>query len=417
MTVLQSSQVERRDRIKQGVVIGILVALLVLLMWAANLFATVRLSLSNTFFVAAERSEDVVIVALDDDSLREYGRSPAEWDRSLYADLIDLISAAEARVVAFDLIFAGETDADAIFAARLAAARTSDNRLRVVMPLAGAGNTSVEHDMGMVTFSNVLRPVDVLAEQADYLAFVNTFADVDGTVRRQTSQIRSGDENGLSLSLATYLAYLRIPSAAVSQVVSMDGDVLHVTPERQLTVDENGLWLQNFFGAPEVTFPIFSMQAVLENEVALEKFSDKIVLVGLMNAQGATDRYPSPASESGQPMAGVEIQAHAIETLVRGMSLHEQSRISQAVTIFVLAIGSSILYALLRWYAKIIMAVVLLLGWFVMASVIFTTQQEVVNLLHPGLAIVLPVAISIGMDITSEIRRRQRKQNFYCKVW
>ncbi len=413
LPVPQSTKGSSRANIKQGFQIGLFVTVLLLLVWSANLFANIRLNLSNIYFVSAETSEHIVIVALDDASLGVYGRSPSQWPRSLYGDLLELLGDAEARVVAFDLLFAESSEDDEILAETIRQIRASDTRTRVVMPVAGAGDLQMiagEGDTAPLAFANVLLPVEPLAELVDYLAYVNTFADVDGTIRRQPSFIQSGDLTRLSFSLATYLAYLRIPSAAVPQVLTSDGDVLQVTPERTLHLDYNGLWVQNYFGSPGTTFPIVSMQAVLDGEIDLALFNDKIVLVGLISNQGATDRYIAPSSDSGQQMAGVEIQAHAIETLIRDAQLREQSALSQIVIIVVLAFGSAMVYVHLRWYWKLAASLCLLMLFFAAASISFSIRHEIVNLFHPGLALVLPVIISNGLDITVEIRRRQNTE-------
>ncbi|MBC8170621.1 MAG: CHASE2 domain-containing protein, partial [Anaerolineae bacterium] len=417
MMTPRSIQRSSRQQLLQGLQLGVPVALLLLMIWGLNLFAGTRLRLTNVYFVAAEQSEQIVIVALDDDSLQVYGRSPMEWGRQVYVDLLEHLNADGARVVAFDLLFAEASDDDALLAEAIQAIRSSDTRTRTVLAASGAGIPQFDNPADrLMRFENALRPQTGLAEVADYVGFVNTVVDADGTIRRQSSLVQIGEDTAMSFSLATYLAYLRIPASAAFQLVLPDGEALQVTPERRLPVDAGGLWLQNFYGMPGTSFPIISLRAILADEVPPETFADKIVLVGIINTQGATDRYFVPASINGQQMAGVEIQAHAIETLLRNQPVLEQSPFSQIIMMVVLAIGSALLYTRLRWYWKLVLVVVLLVGLFISASINFSVRHEILNLFHGGLAVVLPVGVSIGLDITNEVRRRQQTEFLLASV-
>ena len=48
--------------------------------------------LSNAYFVPTETTNSVVIVSIDDKSLAEYGRTPAEWSRTLFGDLAEVVA-------------------------------------------------------------------------------------------------------------------------------------------------------------------------------------------------------------------------------------------------------------------------------------------------------------------------------------
>ncbi|MBC8098187.1 MAG: CHASE2 domain-containing protein, partial [Armatimonadetes bacterium] len=417
MTLLQSARFTRRRQLWMGVAVGAGIACVLVVMWALGWFTNARLSLSNLYFVASQHSSQVVIVAIDDQTLQALGRSPMEWQRRHYADLVRILNAGGARVVAFDLLFAEASEDDALFAEAIAAVRSSETRTRVILPISGVANqvgtATLPDGSGALAFSSVLRPVEPLASGADYLAFVNTLSDADGLIRRQASWVTIAGEPqpGISLTLAAYLAYLRVPAAAVGQIVTRSADgLLQVTPERALTTDAQGLWLQNFYGAPSVNFDVYSMLAVLNETVSVDEFNDKIVLVGLMNAQGATDSYYVPTSGASRQMAGVEVQAHGIETLLRNGLLTEQSRSGQVLTMIGCALLAGASYALLRWYFKLALMSFWILAGLIAASLLFSLRGEVTNLLHPLLALTLPALVGIGQDITTEIRRRQQTE-------
>ncbi len=410
MTTLrpQSTKITRRQRANQGLALGLFTTIVITAIVATNLFATVRLSLNDNYFTERQVSDHIVIVALDDASLEAYGRSPLEWSRSVYASLIAVLNTGGARVVSFDLIFAQPTPDDALFAEAITAARSSDNRLRTVVTAAGVGNMRLENN-GQIGFSSAVLPVATLGSAADYVGYANTVTDVDGVVRRQPSRvtIEGSTTPTLPSPFATYLAYLRIPAQAAPQLIIPTENEVQVTPERLLAVDANGLWAQHFFGPPGTTFPVYSLRAVVDGEIPAETFADKVVLVGLMQAKGAVDNYPVPSSEAGETMNGVEVQAHAVETLIRNHALRDQPVTGQIFLAALLALAASLLYTQIPVMGKLITPPLGMLLVFAAGSVHFSVSREIVPPLYPALALILPAVINLAQDAANELTRRR----------
>lgn len=403
-----------RRRLRTGLLIGLVGVSIVLLMQVGNVFASLRLSLTDRFYLSQPPQDSIIIVALDDASLDVYGRSPSEWSRSLYGQLIERLNAAGARVVAFDLIFSEATADDSIFVEAMSAARQSDTRTRFV--LAAASTQSVPTQSTLADYpaglrvGNILQPIPALSSLADYVGLVDTFPDIDGVIRRQTSVFEQEDELTLSFPLAVYLSYLRIPASAQSQIVTYADDRLNVTEQRQLVVDANGFWRNNFFGPAGQVFPIYSFRDVLAGEVDLARFEDRIVLVGLVNNTGGTDRYLVPTSQAGQLMSGVEIHAHSIETLLQDTALQEQSTESIAAMIVAIGLAGGVLFVQFRWYTKLIVWGLGLVVLFVATSVILSTRQVIIDLFYVVLAFSLPVLLAFLLEISEEINRRMRSE-------
>lgn len=398
------------------IITGSLIALILLLLWQGNFFTTFQLSLTNNYYVNLPTSDTLVIVALDDQSFAAYGRAPAEWDRSIYANLVEVLADAGARVIAFDLLFTGETPEDSRLAQALAEARNSEQRTRLVLAAAGVNLPEALQKNSPYTrgirYSSQLVPAQALADQAHYLGYVNAFPDSDSRIRRQPSLIQTVTSTELAFSLTVYMAYLRIPAQAVSQLVVEKAEHLEITPERALPVDENGFWIQNFFGPAATqssqTFPVVSLLDVLEGRTDKRMFHDRIVLVGIMNSTGVTDQALVPASV--QPMAGVEIQANAIETLLQNVPLRQQSPTIEAIVIAAFSLGSTFVYYLVGWKRKLLLMLIFVAAYVVFAFVQFSLAQTISNLFYPVLALIVPLILTIGFDITKEITLRIRTE-------
>ncbi|MCK6577036.1 MAG: CHASE2 and HATPase_c domain-containing protein [Anaerolineae bacterium] len=401
-------------------------ALLVIGIWSSGLLTTFRLRLSDLFFVGSsssvvgsERADDsapISIIAIDDRSLQAYGRSPNEWDRAVYGELVDFLSESGARVIAFDLIFSETGEGDTALAAALNRARTGVSRTRIVLPIAGADTLTADSNLPTsgIRFPSSLRPIAPLAEQADYLAYVNTVIDVDGLIRRQPSFIET-DNGGVtfSFSLATYLAYLRIPAAAASQLIAAETGRFSLAGATVVYHDDLGFWRQNFFGVFSSPFPIYSLTDVVNGSVDAAVFDDQIVLVGLVNSQGVSDNYYIPLTSDGRPIAGVEILAHAITTLLRNSVPYEQGEVSTILMIVLASMLSTAMYLRLRWYGKLVVAPLMLLGLFVFASVNFSLRTELISLFDGTLALLLPMGLSLGYEIRIERHARERAEQLF----
>lgn len=404
-------------RLRYSVVAGLVITVVLLLLWRGDVFMPVRLRANDFYFAPATTSDKIVIIAIDDDSLTRYGRTPVEWSRAAYADLMAVLGDANPRVISMDILFSTTEAEDEAFAEALRTLRQSDARTRIVLADAGINlnpNINTADDWRTLTFESALPLSPILRENADYAGFVNTLPDIDGVIRKQPSLIQTGEAQQFSFSIATYLAYLRIPASAASQVISADGNTLMVTPERQLTVDDYGLWRPYYYGPPSTstnqTFTTVSLIDVIDGNVDLQIFDDKIVLIGLSNNAGELDKYQVPSATNGSMMSGIEIQANAIESLLNADFVMPLSALWTGVIISLFAFGTSLLYARPRWYFKVALALILVIAWFVFASVLFSLTNISINLFDTVLALVLPLVTAIGIDITLETWQRQQKE-------
>ena len=73
-----------------------------------NSFYYVRLTIADNLYGDKESLDNIVIVAIDDDSIQRIGRWP--WDRDVFADILENIEGA--KVIGMDLSFFEETSDD-----------------------------------------------------------------------------------------------------------------------------------------------------------------------------------------------------------------------------------------------------------------------------------------------------------------
>jgi signal transduction histidine kinase len=402
--------------LRRSLIGGTFVALLLLALLHTGAFTSLRLGLNNIYYTDAPLSDRITLIALDNASFAAFGRSPSAWDRSIYTGLVERLSAAGARVIVFDLIFSEPTAEDEALADALLAARESGARTRIVMAAAGVGIPSlIDHPTYSrgLRFETALLPSPLLRSASDYLGFVNVLPDADSRVRCQPSLIQiddAADTIHLSMPLAAFLAYLRIPPSAVSQIITQQEDRLTIQSSQALQVDSLGLWRQNFFTSAggDTRFAAVSLLDVLNDEADPTLFADRIVMVGILNSTGATDQALTP--NSPLPMAGVEIQANALESLLQRRTLTQPTPLQESLVLVGLALTSAVLYGQVRWRFKALLLTVGVLTYLIISYVQFDTLNQINDLFYPLLALVAPFLLSVVFDVTDQITLRIRSE-------
>ena len=235
---------------------------------------------------AAERPppDNIVIVAIDNRSLRAIGRWP--WPRRIHAAALDRLAEARPRAVGYDVLFVEPSADDAILAA---AVRRNHTYLPLVIEVPGSNGAA--YDIAM--------PSGPLTPAAAGIAQVNLHFDGDRVIRK--AYLEEGGDGRAWLQLGALMAGLTTrPDAAA--------DKLGLWQERPILIP---------YGGSAGHVRTLSFVDLLEGHVPPEIFTNRFVLIGA-TADGMGDSYPTPTSGPTSQMAGVEIQAHLLEALLRG---------------------------------------------------------------------------------------------------
>lgn len=110
-----------KGRFLTGLLIAIGIGVVFSLISFFNLFHGIQLQVTDSLFRAenlnknVEPVKDIVIVAIDDESLNQLGHF-SSWPRSYYAQVIDKLAEAGARVIVFDMLFSEPSPDDVMMA-------------------------------------------------------------------------------------------------------------------------------------------------------------------------------------------------------------------------------------------------------------------------------------------------------------
>ncbi|KAA3623152.1 MAG: CHASE2 domain-containing protein [Proteobacteria bacterium] len=243
--------------------------------------------------------EDIVIVSIDQKSLAKLGRWP--WRRSVHADMLEKLTEAAPKAVAFDIAFAepdlGHPEDDR----KLADAIRSNGK--VVLPIL------LEHGSSDLDLRETL-PLPQYTEAAAAIGHVDTELEADGIVR----------------SAFLFAGLDRPQWPALSLALARTGDAELPTPLPGVQAPDfphagSGVWrldhhiLVNFGGQPG-HFNRISYTDILSGNFPREEIADRFVLIGV-TAVGLGDHIPTPLSANSQPVSGVEFNAELLDNLLR----------------------------------------------------------------------------------------------------
>ena len=286
-----------------------------------------------------EHDRRIIIAAIDEKTLQKVGRWP--FERRNYTDFLTVVS--QANVVGFDIIMAEPSDDDTLCAEAFKTAG------RVILPL--YIDTQLHINYPVEAFSSC-RTGHVHVEQG-----------IDGIVRQVFHTIYIKDMMLPSFTSVLYEYVTGKPFAREAHIgLKNDKDY----PEDIVQTDSMYI---NYSG-PGGTFRQLSFSDILEGLYPQVYFRDKIILVGLTTA-GIGDKMLTPFTEKRDRMAGVEVHANILNSMILQNNILMIPRTVRWVLVGLLSIACFFLFALshekkatILWVSSLIMIVFIIFGLF-----------------------------------------------------
>ena len=273
---------------------------LLLLPVTAYLSLSPGLALNNPLYDSLRRltplpvDPRILLVTIDGPSLKKLGQWP--WPRSLHADLIDRLSAAQPAAILFDVVFSEPGNP------------ANDKRLADAVCNAGNVLLPLLRD-GPASYIQPAEQMLPLLKCAKGVGHINVEADNDGVVR--SLYLREGPLDAMAPQLA-WLAYQMGTQEPMPMPAESHGKVSEQWHR------EHGIRIP--FIAANSHFPSVSYVSVLRGEVSPELLRNRLILVGA-TASGMSDRFATPISSTLGTTAGVEIQANVLNGLLQEHSI------------------------------------------------------------------------------------------------
>ncbi|MEA3314435.1 MAG: adenylate/guanylate cyclase domain-containing protein [Campylobacterota bacterium] len=388
-------------------------------------------------------SNNVVIVDLDDKSLKEIGQWP--WSRDIVSDMLINLTNANVGLIAFDIVFAEKdrsnpsdilnklnikTDKeipnyDNIFASVVAQTPTilgyqfqlSKDDFKEIkspdIPAMFIEKNRDEYNKNMVieAYGTILN-IPLVQDNAYSSGFFNNVPDESGVVRSVPLIIRYDDQLYPSLALEVIRAisdkrkvYINYDENGVSDIEVGDYSI---------PTDRYGRNIVNFRGSSK-TFKYISASDIINNSFNPKDIEGKIVLIGT-SAAGLLDLRATPF-ESVYP--GVEVHANVIDNILTENFISKPSWVDglNLFHIFILAFVLLLLVAYLPLWLALIFIIFISVADMYMIFVVLFEHGLILNILFPILTIFASVISAMTLNYFLETKQTKAiKGKFASKV-
>lgn len=222
---------------------------------------------------------DIVILAIDNKSLKEIGRWP--WNREIHGQIVNKLETLNPQILGLDITFSEVSDekSDETLAESIGKAK-----FPIVL------SSELIYLKGSKEPQKILLPLSLFLNKSDKISgFTNLESDPDGLTRTlpESQSIQGVNYLPFSLQIATHLN---------SPVPSEDA-------------------LINIAG-PSGSFPTYSVSDLVSDKIPKENLNGKIILIGAT----AADLHDTVLTSTGV-MSGVEWQANILDNLLLSRSI------------------------------------------------------------------------------------------------
>lgn len=359
-------------------------------------------------------SQDIVLVTIDDETIEALGYP---LSRDFHAALINILSEAGAKVIAFDILFTDpdrdNPQNDTLLAAMTKEAgnvchavgfRLMDNDPDQAKVILDGFPRIIARGFPEIQAKEMISPLQELLKAAKSIGHINIIPDSDGVVRRMPLVIRYGIRFYLSLGCQAAADYLKI-----SQEQIRSGKEEIILGKIHIPVNRRGEMLINY--DKEGGFKRYSFLKILQSfkmlkegripHLNLSDFKDKLVLVGV-SVSGASDLRATPFS----PVAPLlETHSHIASNILKEDFLLKASKVQNIVIplLFCLLVGILLSYSHPRKSPFIFFISLSVYGLF--SLLVFKFAGIWIDVVRPGLVLFFSFIGFVSYQLLTERKR------------
>lgn len=384
-----------------------------------------RLHLKNLF--KQQPAEDIIIVEIDEKSIKEIGRWP--WKRDVMARLISNISKESPRVIGLDVMFS-EREAKKTDKALAAAIKKTKNLvLAAAFFLPSEGRDAKTQKklpdffwdsafMEVVTVKGIdwkgsaIKPVSVnpplkeLAENAS-LGHVTILPDMDGVLRWEMMYLNYYDDCYPSFALQIARIALGIE---MKEMVLFGGSGIRLGAQF-VSVDNSGRALINYRGRGSGFKYISASDIIKGRQKGLLK--DKIVFIG-GTALATYDKMVSPLSAN---MPGVEKNANVVENIMQNNFIRKAPYVAEPVVILFTGLFLGFILPRFRAIPGAAIAIGIILFYTLIGSFLLIYGNLWINSVYPvSNMLVIFIGITTAKFFLEERKAREIRKIFSSYV-
>ncbi|MFT5835916.1 MAG: adenylate cyclase [Sulfurimonas sp.] len=383
-------------------------------------------------------SDAVVIIDIDERSIKELGQWP--WERDKFARILKNLNSSGAGIIGLDIVF---SEADKTSPKRLAKKWGIDDTKMpdydLILSEAVASTPTILGYVLDFDFENeneapqipaifiekskkdteflplargVLPNLQVIQDSAYSSGYMNNIPDESGIIRSVPLMIKYQEQ--LYPSLAFEMYRIATQSRKVVTTYSSAGVENIRVGKQNIPTDRFGRLYVNFRG-PFKSYRYISAVDIFNNSVDRKLLEGKFVLIGT-SAYGLMDLRSTPMDSV---IAGVEVHANMIDNLLNDDMLKKPSWAEVADLTIMVLIAFIVIFIYSR-LSLMTLSIVYLLSSFALMYLnyyLLFTELVIVNSIFPLLSIFLSLVGTLGVNYFFETRQKDMiKGKFATKV-
>jgi len=384
-------------------------------------------------------SEDVVIIDIDERSIRALGQWP--WERDKFAQVLTNLTNAEAGIIGLDIVFAeADKTSPKKFAQKwdLNSSNLPDYDLILAQTVAdtptilgyvfdfGSNDNANEAPQIPAIFiekhntygeflpqaKGVLPNLATIQNSGYSSGYMNNIPDATGIIRSVPLMIKYEDLIYPSLAFEMF----RIASNASKIVLTYSEAGIEeiLLGDKSINSDRFARLYLNFRG-PFKSYKYLSMIDIYNNEFNKEDIAGKFILIGT-SAYGLMDLRSTPMDSV---IAGVEIHANLIDNLLHNDMLSKPawSELADLSIIILILFISIFVYSRVSFLSLILLYILSFVAILYFNYYLLFSEYLILNSIFPIFAMVLSLISILGVNYVFEFRQKEMvKSKFASKV-
>ncbi len=385
-----------------------------------------------------ETSSNIVIIDIDEKSIKELGQWP--WERDKISQILTNLSNNGAGIIGLDIMFSeADKTSPKQFAKKWGFNPTNmpdfdkilANTIHNTPTILGflfyfdIKNQNIAPDIPTLLIEKkkkygeflpiskgVLTNIDTIQNAGYSSGFINSLPDDSGIIRSIPLLIKYDDSIYPALSLEMYR--LAINANKIITTYSQAG-ISNISLSKHIVpTDRFGKLYINFKG-PARSYKYISAIDIYNNTINKSMLENKFILIGT-SASGLMDLRATPMDSV---IAGVEIHANAIDNLLNNDMLVKPSwnELANLIIIIFIIFTVVIIFSRLALVPLLIIYTFFILGILYFTYYMLFTQLIILNIIFPLFAMVVSLIATLGIKYIFEFRQKEIiKKSFSRKV-
>ncbi len=382
-----------------------------------------------------EASEDIVILSIDEETIREFDNTGVHWPFpwSYHNKVLNFAKTGNPNTIFFDVMFldhkyfeeelaasmkeAGNVVVDYAFEKEEYHNKVSDaeERIQAMQKFSFDLDPDDESDIWV---EEAVPPTPLIVKSVKSVGFANHNPDYDNISREIPLLLKFNGRYYPSAVLSIVMNYYNISNKDVEIKMGRYIKLMNIDMSKSVNgkneviipVDKNANMIVNFVGAIGSYESIPYYYFYRDDALGVNQLQNKIVMIGAFSVQGiASDNKQTPYGD----MFGIEFLANAVNTIINNNFLYRLTTQQNLIIMFIIAVFLGAVISKINMIWSFIITILTLITYLLINHVMFDSYRLLYAYTTPSVQIVMTYAsIVVYRYLTEQREKKYIRQTF-----